>query len=178
MLNLNLLPPEEKTSLAWELRGRAVFAVGTVVGIVAVTFAILLLPAVFGLHFSRIELERELGWARVAPGLVSPDELAAVRSANGLAAAAIEMAQGRKDPAALIAAVLWAVPAGIRIDALGYKSDGQTAELTGFAPSRSSFLSLLRSLRDHPAVAGVSSPVSNVIAESDIAFSVTLTFRP
>lgn len=178
MLNLNLLPPEEKKNVAYVIRTRAVIAVAGATGAVIAMFIILLLPTYFLSKFQETDLLRSVEIERDAERRSGISKKAAlIADANGKAGALIKEIGAGGVREGLFESVLKSVPAGIALYAINYSASDQQMSIEGFSPSRAAFLQFLRALESNPAVTKVSSPPANIIKESDIKFSLTLSIR-
>ncbi len=178
MLNLNLLPPAEKLAVAYELRTRAVLAVGAAVAAVFVVALVLLLPTFFFLSFQKadvlrlLELDMEV---RARAGITA--QILRIQQANRMAQTVVQHEANRPKFSPLFASVLRAVPSGVRVDALEYRAKARGLDIVGFAPSREHLLSFLRNLEANPRLGRVSSPVANLVRGTDISFSIAAELK-
>lgn len=178
MLNLNLLPPQEKRSVAYEVRARAVAAVGA--GLIAV-FLIglaLLLPTVFLLGFQKSEVVRAANielQSQEQSGVAN--HVLEIEDANRLAAAFVREEKSREGVFPLFAAIIRSVPPSVRLESLYLHAEAREVTIEGFSPSRELLLTLLQSLEREPHFTKVSSPVANLVKPSDIRFSITATVK-
>jgi Tfp pilus assembly protein PilN len=179
MLNLNLLPPDEKTNLAYEFRTRAVLRVGLLLLACLSIAGTLFLPTMFLLSFQKTEVARtlELEHLREERSGIR-DEVARVKEVNQEADVVTQNLTTRRTSSDLLTGLLGAIPAGISLSDVTYMSSSNAVLIAGFAPTRALFLVFLDSLRKDARVTEVASPVSNVIRDTDITFSITITLRP
>ena len=178
MLNLNLLPPQEKINLAYEMKARALRAVSTWLVGIFIIFAVLLLPTIFLLGFQEREAARsvELELLSQAQARVA-GELKAIKEINRLASVVVKHVNTRELLFPVFEDVVRDIPSSIRLQAMRFRSSSQEMTLEGYAPTRASLLELLRALETDPRIGKVSSPVANLIPESNITFSVVATIK-
>lgn len=178
MLNLNLLPPQEKAKLAYAMRTRAVMAVAGAVGGVFLIGLALFLPTAFLLGFQRseilraVDLERE---SQIQAGIGK--ELERLMAVMRLAEVVSRSEERRPDLFSLIEGVLRTAPPAIQLQTLRFNSESRELTVDGFSPRRTVLLEFLRGLEGHPRIAKVSSPVVNIIKEADIRFSLTAVIK-
>lgn len=176
MLNLNLLSPEEKVGLAYLMRRRAILALGAGLAGALAVFAALLLPTIFSLAFQLAEAERAGRIERERQDRSGfPDRSDRIREVNRWAEAVSRAASGRPEITPAIRSILDTVPPAVRLSAFTLKAETGVLSVEGFSPTRQDFLSLLDALRANPRIAKVSSPVQNLIRETDIRFSINAT---
>ena len=174
MLNLNLLPPAEKLVVAYELRTRAVVTIASAFVAVFMVVIVLLLPSLFFLSFQKadvvrlLELDSEI---QARTGVV--ERIEETKRLNRIAQAVVEHERNRPELFLLFAAILSAVPPGVSLSAVEYRGQSGELDLVGFAPNRERLLSFLRVLQANPRLEEVSSPVANLIRETDISFSIS-----
>lgn len=178
MLNLNLLPPEAKIELAYALRTRAVLAAAGALAIALAIGGLALLPTILRLRATvaraRAEFARQQEVLPAVQGLVLPGE---VRAANQLAAAVLRNEAERTPVSPWLLAVLRAAPAGVRLEAVDLRIGPKNLAIQGFALRRSDLLAYLRALRGQPGVASVTTPVSSLLREADVKFSLAVTLK-
>lgn len=177
MLNLNLLPPEEQRALAYVMRRRAVAAAaGALAGALAV-FAILLLPTLFALALQRADAVRATALERESQERLGIEaEAERIGEANRLAERAIEFDRTRQELFPLVTAAISAVAEPISIERMSLQP-GRGLDITGRAPTRKDLLVFLEALEARGVFGEVSSPVSNLIRETNISFSISAALR-
>lgn len=178
MLNLNLLPPLKKVHVAYEMRSRAVIAVAAgFVGIIAVAF-ILILPTIFFTVFQKSEAVRAVAFeTENQTHLNLTAEAEALQSAGRLADTVLGADTKRFSSSLLFESIIRDTPPTLRLEALHVRSEDKEITIRGFAPTRSSLLTFLANLEKNPLIAKASSPVANLIKETDITFSISATVR-
>ena len=179
MLNLNLLPPAEKEHLIYVCRARSLVVIASgFIAVLGVSF-VLLLPTFSLLFFQKTEAIRAVAIEREAEERTGlKDRIARIERVNRLAHAVEEHESKRGDLAGLFESILRDVPPGVRIASLRIKSQTRELSLVGFAPTRQHLLELLKNLERNARVATVSSPITNIIREVDIDFSIAITLTP
>ncbi len=178
MLNLNLLPPPEKVNVAYEMRSRAVVAVATgFIAIIAVAL-ILVLPTIFFTVFQKSEAVRAVALEtenQMHSNLATEAEV--LQSARHLADTVLGADRKRFSPSLLFESIIRDTPPTLRLEALRVHPEGKELTIRGFAPTRSSLLTFLANLQKDSLIAKASSPVANLIKETDITFSISATVR-
>lgn len=178
MLNLNLLPPRHRENIAFEMRARAVLAVGSGLILVALAAAALLLPTFFLLVFQKNELEREVKLERQQGQRAGvPEEAERIERLNSLARVVLNQETESLPVFPIFEAVFRDVPPALRLESARFRSAEKEVVIAGFAPTRLAMLEFLRALENNPRVAKISSPVTNIIKEADIKFSVTVIVK-
>ena len=178
MLNLNLLSPDEKIRLAYEMRRRAILVVGVSFWLILAVGFVLLLPTMFFLGFQKFEAVRTLELIKqneAQSGLAA--DLVDINDVNHHARAVVHaLAEARPVPAE-ITALFSSVPSGVALDGVSYRASSRQFSLQGTSATRDAFLALLDKLKHDSAITRISSPVSNVIQESDIKFTITAILK-
>lgn len=178
MLNLNLLPPDEKINLAYEFRTRAVLRVGWLLIACFFITGVLFLPTMFFLSFQKSEVARTLELERLREERSGiREEMVRVKAANQEADVVRQNLTTRRTSSGLMRELLAAIPAGVSLSDVTYMPLTNTVLIGGFSPTRVTFLTFLDGLQKNARVAHVISPVSNVIRDTDITFSVTISLR-
>lgn len=178
MLNLNLLSPSERANIAYEFRARAVMSVGAVLSLVCAVAIILLLPTLFLVEFQKSEAVRAVALETASQAKLKLDvDVAALDASERLARAVVRHETDQKTLTPLFEAVIRGTPPAIRLDSIQFRAGSREFALKGFAPTRSSLLEFLSALDRDPLIAKTSSPVSNLIKETEVEFSFTATAR-
>lgn len=178
MLELNLLPPKEKSNLAYEMRTRAVLAVSGGLVAAALTFIALLLPTVFLLFFQKAEMLRVLNIERensLRAGV--PKHANNLSQANHLARLVIQYGGPDFKVFPVIESILKSIPASIRLSSFTFDKEKKELVVNGYAPTRESMIEFKRALEANPIAVKVDSPPGNLIKEADIDFSIKLTVK-
>lgn len=178
MLHLNLLPPEEKLNLAYIIRARTVAAAAGGLGLALIIFMALLLPAVFLVAFQKSEVIRALEIERENQGRSGISaKTAEIQSAKRLAGIVLDHEKNPVRIYPMLEGVFRDVPAQVRLGIIRFRFQERELALEGFSPARSDLLGFIAALNQNPAVKNVSSPVTNIIKEADIKFSLTVKLK-
>lgn len=177
MLTLNLLTPQARQIIAYERYRRAALALVVSVGAALTIFAVLLLPTFFFITFYENELARQLEMERASAKRAKLDALESLAAdINGLAGRILaEEQKSRIYP--VVSEVVSAIPEGLTISSLRLSVDKKNLVIDGQAETRDIFLEAIKRLRDSPSVSNVVSPLSNIIRERDITFSLNISIR-
>lgn len=175
MLNLNLLPPNEKRDFRYELHRRVVSFFGFWLFIYGVIFGVLALPAYFFAVFQLVEVERsrdaEIAALKASGGGVIEEKINAF---NQRLRFLVKREEERQSVVPLIAGVFSEIPKGVDVSLFKLDIRRGEAILLGKAKTRDALLRFITALRADSMVGSVSSPVSNIIKEEDIDFSLNL----
>ena len=178
MLNLNLLPPAEKRNLAIIWRTRVlVLVTGGVVAVVLVG-VLLLLPTYFLIGFQTAETVRAADLERqtqMQSGIET--QITHIRSANRIAEAVKQYQGQQRAVFPIFEAMIRSAGESVRIEAIKFRREDWECTVQGFAPTRQDLLAFTSALEKNEAIAEVSSPVSNLIRETAINFSLTVRWR-
>ena len=173
MLNLNLLPPDVRSRLSYEIRGRAIMAIGGGLVVVLVVFITLLLPTMFYIYFQKADVLRAVAIETAARGGSLSNEVGDIREVNRRAAVVVRNEKDRARLAPFLEDIFRVVPKGILLSSIRVDAAAGGCTLLGSADTRASFLAFLDRLKENPRLANVSSPVAGLVKETDISFSIT-----
>ena len=178
MLNLDLLPPEEKLNLARVFRRRAVVGVGGGMAAVFAIFLILLLPTIFMLVAEKSELLRAVRIERDIQKKAGADRQAAdAKKVNLLAEKILEYNKKRRKVFPLFEAVIRETPPSVEIERILLSSAPGEIAISGFSGTREDLLKFLNALSKNPNIEKVSSPVTNLVKERNVRFSLTAKLK-
>jgi hypothetical protein len=178
MLNLNLLPPQEKFALRYMVRRRVVLALGMSVIAVLLLFEILLLPTVLLLVFQEVEAVRAVdGEVETQKRLGLIEEEQRLRSIVRIAESTEEALRQQERLSPVFIAAMRAVPQGVVLSGLRYRVESRELLVEGFAPTRAALLAYTVALQQETVFSGAQAPVSNLVRETNISFSVVATRR-
>lgn len=179
MLNLNLLPPQEKEKLVYIWRARSLVVIASGFIMVFVISLVLLLPTFFTLFFQKNEALRAVALEKEAQERTGLKErVEAVEQAGRLGGMVLEHESRRGLSFGLIESLLKNIPSNVRLESIKLQNQTREVTIVGFAPARQDLLELLKNLEENPRIAKVSSPVANLIREVDIHFSILINLRP
>jgi len=178
MLTQTLPPPQAKADIVYVLRNRVLAAVGTALILAGAFGFILLLPTIFFITFQRSEVVRaadlerqtqeESGIAKAAAHMLRANHLAEVFLAGG---------QKQSGVSAYIENIVRAIPPSVQLSEIRFQAKERSFTISGFAPTRTVFLELMYALEADPNLTGVSSPVANLVRETDVTFSITAALK-
>jgi len=179
---INLLTPEDKFELGRERFRRFLAVAGFLLALVLLGGVILLLPSYFFLVLERRELLREAELGRAHPVLGEIGELErALKDFNTKLTLYDARALGIRPVAPLLEDILKVSPPTVSLRNLTYEEASRTNPervlLQGFASRRDDFLSFVNKLEGLSAFSKVNSPVSNLLKEADLEFSLILEVK-
>lgn len=172
MLTTNLLLPQEKKAVWLEETRRLVvfFACLAVVGLIAASS--LLLPSYFPVVIQRQGLEKSLLLEeQAAEHFQVKKTLMALREVLAEINILKTQAAAPANASEILEQFLTPAGGGITIVFFGIKSDGETV-LNGLAATRRDLLQFEKTLRDSNKFENITSPLSNIIRETNINFSI------
>ena len=178
MLNTNLLPAQEKKNFVYEQWRRLILvlggalAVGLAIGIVFVT------PSYLPLFFQQRELERRLEIEQSAYQALRPRETEEQAKTIDLRVRKLKNA-GAKPPAAsrIFKTLLSGTASGITISSFSVEKNRNLA-LAGQASTRQDLLNFEQTLRASGRFEEIASPLSDIIQERAINFSMRGRAKP
>lgn len=172
MLISNLLPEEEKKIIRTEEARRLVifFVLGIIVIFLIASF--LLLPSYVPLYLEQRELGNKLSLEEEAVRKLKVQEtIALVRSQKASIASIINSLGTSGRASVLMRQFLGSAGAGVVLQNLTVQRDG-TVFLRGTARTRQMLLGFEKALRDSGQLQEISSPISNIIHETNIDFVI------
>ena len=176
---LNLLPPEEKVMVGRERLRRFVIVFGVIGGAVLFLGVTLMFPSYISLAFRRLDLTRELNLSRKAPLLSEVDQIEnSIRDFNKKLLL-YEKGAGASNPVSSIEEqVLKLRPRAVSVRTVSYESASKTnperISVKGRAQTRSELLRFQKNLESSGLFKKVHSPISNLLREIDLEFSLVL----
>ncbi|MFY9461911.1 MAG: hypothetical protein WAP51_01780 [Candidatus Sungiibacteriota bacterium] len=179
MLTLNLLPPQQKENLNYEIDRRMVQFLGLWFSVVVIIFGVLILPAFFFISFQQSEAERaksiEEGARQAARTTEAEEKILRI---NNLLDVIVAREGKKQDVSPFLKEVLSRSPAGVSIALITFTPAENRATVAGLAATRSGLLKFIDLLKGSPGIKAVTSPVSNIIQEEDINFSLSIETGP
>ncbi len=177
MLDANLIPEEQKKIIASEqwLRVVRFFGIGaTAILIIGIA---LLAPSYLPLYFQSRELERDLAMRQVEGKKINADEIVAVVSNIQSIISSLRQSAANPTGALGIFDLLTANQRGIDISAFTIDKLGNVS-ITGHANTRTDLLAFEQRLRGSSHFQDITSPLANMIQETDISFNFKGTLKP
>lgn len=178
MLLFNLLPPEKKIERATEKQIRVAVVWGWSVAALLLFFTLLLLPSYFVASFQHQEILRNLALTEESPIIQRIADIR--RSLTALKQNAFDIEKISKETglfSAIIADIVGALPQDIIPTAIQFDGGNRKMILYGLARRRNSLVALEQALRELPRVEDVSVPLSDLVQNIDIPFSITITIK-
>lgn len=178
MLNTNLLPQEEKKLVRLEETRRVIIFFAALIVAVFITGSVLSLPSFLALYLERRELERALKLEEEASQKLKVRETLMVSKKIGSSVAAIkELISDSPKATLLFENLLGSAAPTIVLANLDIKKTGEIT-LSGFAPTRLDLLNFEKKLRDSGLFQEISSPLSNIVREASINFTMQGKLKP
>ncbi len=177
---INLLSPAHKKEIKREYARRFIVIFGlffVASAIVEMIFCSVLFYRA-GAYFR--EIEKELGLAKKVSALNKTEDMESrVDDLSRLLTAYEEGIQRRRSPSSEISLILSVLPKGVAINSFAFNrkindETDKSVALTGTADTREVFLSFTEALRKIPFFAEVESPVSNLLREKGVDFSLNI----
>lgn len=170
MLTINLLPPEAKRELRLEEWRRAVALIGAGTTAVLIVGTALLAPSYLYPALQRGELERRLAIEGQRTEAMRLDE--AARQSREIETLIQAVRASRIGTSGRIfRTIVRETTAGIRITSFAIQNRTETT-LTGVAQTREDLLAFEKTLRDSGAFEEIVSPLSDIIRDANINFSM------
>lgn len=179
---INLLPDAYKTEVRSEYRRRVIIGFGVLFAVIICVNAALLAPSWLAFASQERELQRQ--WDAIQKGSlflkVSEIESSIRRLNRDIREyRAEDRAVNRVTP--VFGAALESRRAGVAIDTLVFAvpKNGSRAGLTiaGHAAGRAALIAFSKALGERPVIESVESPISNLLHENDINYTMTATLR-
>lgn len=178
MLKFNLLPPKEKTNIRFILWTRVARAIGFGLGSVLLVGLVFLMPTFFFIASQEGDLDRLIQVERQRMQRAGiADRLNQVKAINQLTTRVNAELTPSNSPFELTRDLLKIVPPDIAFTSFRYDPASSLVAINGFSPKRSTFLTFLHAVEAHPRVKAVASPVSNIIEEANVKFTLSVTLR-
>lgn len=179
MLATNLLPPERKKLIEWEMTRRLSLFLALGFSLVFLAGAVLLLPSFVLLYFEERSLEDAAVLEKQASTDLRVDEVfsraQAVRSALSLVSTAVS--EGPRASKIIEEFSEDAGAAGITLTSLVSKKDGSIT-LVGIAPGRRDLLDFEKRLRDSGKFQEINYPLSSILPGTNIKFTFQGKLKP
>lgn len=176
MLTINLLTPDAKRDLRFEEWRRAVAFLGAGAAAILIAGTILLAPSYLYPALQRGELERRLAIERQRADAMRLD--GAAGQSRDLKAVVQAIRASRPGASARIfKTIVRQENPGIRITTFAIQNRID-ATLTGLAQTRGDLLAFEKTLRDSGAFEEIASPLSDIIRDANVSFSMRGKLAP
>jgi len=176
MLDANLIPEEQKRIISSEQWLRIVRFLCFGASAILIIGIVLLAPSYIPLYFQNKELQRVFEVQQAAGQKINTDEISA--SVSKVQAVIISLKQSATNPTGAmgILDLLIANQQGININAFNINKIGNVY-ITGHADTRNNLLAFEQRLRDSSRFQDITSPLANIIQETDITFNFKGTLK-
>ncbi len=175
---INLFPPAHKKEIKKEYMRRFIvvfglfFVAGAIVEMVFCSVIFYRIDAYFK------ETEKVLELTKKVSALNKMEDLETrVDDLGRLLTAYKESMDRRQFPSLEISLILSVLPHGVAVDSFSFGREigtGRSVALTGTADTREVFLSFVEALRKIPSFAEIESPMSNLLKEKGVKFSLRI----
>ena len=171
ILTINLLPPEEKKAVEFEEARKIIRFFASAASLVLGAGVLMLLPSYMPLFFEQRTLEytlavEEESWERLKSGELINDAAKDKTLVRSLKESLTKPAR-----ASLLLSELLESQENIRITEFGITKEG-IVRIGGFAKKRADLLEFEKILRDSGRFQEFSFPLSSIVKESDITFTM------
>lgn len=172
MLNPNLLSPQDKNNTRFEEWWRLSIFILVAAFIIFLAFTVLLAPLYFSARRAKnlftVKIRQAEGSGRL-PGIKAIEAEVAVL--NQLFKKMIQNGAPDQQISFLIDRLLLDGNNRISISSISYRK-GKEFSITGFAPTRRDLIAFEKKLQEDESLKDVSSPISNLVKEANINFSI------
>ena len=177
MLHTNLLPEQEKKIIVTEQWLRVVKFFGIAASGILIIGLTLLAPSYLPLYFQSRELKRALSIQNDAARRINADQIRRDASQIKSVINSLHQTIDRPNGALSIFDLLTALRPGILITAFSVNKKAGIS-MTGNAATRSDLLLFEQYLRDSSRFQDITSPLTNIIQETNINFTFKGTLKP
>lgn len=172
MLSTNLLPHEEKRTLWFEETRRMVFLFLVILVFIFLVGVPLLLPSYIPIAIQQNNLRKQLAFEEAASKQLRVGEtVVEVQAVRHLLASVRATASEHDRAGKILNQFLEVSGAAVVVQSLSIKQGG-AVQITGLARTRRDLLQFESSLRDGGMLQEISLPLSNIIRETDVSFSM------
>lgn len=172
MLTANLLPPKEKRLIRAEQTRRIIifFAAGT--SAVFLVGSVLLMPSYLPLLLEKKELERSLALEKnTSENIGTENTLLNLRDIRQALSSVLTAVSESGRASAILGELFKDAGGGIRVTNISVKKNGSII-ISGNAKTRQGLLSFEKILQESGRFENISSPLSNIIREVDLTFTI------
>ena len=177
--SLNLLPPEDQTTIGHErLRRYVVVCCGGIAVLLSMGI-ILLLPTYFFLYFQNRGIV-ELLTARLETSKsaqAEETELRVTEVNETLRRLQTDYALRESALTSNMQTLFREAPAGITLLTFSYEKETSRISLRGTATTRNDLLQFISAIRNHPLFEQVESPVENILQDRDVSFTLSFSVK-
>lgn len=175
---INLLPPEGLGKFIQEYRHRrAIIAQGLI-------FCLLVIALGLGIIFyfslrvkARVVSDELTRRETEVSAIVSPEERLAIAALENRLRLILDFPQPTTSLSSVVAGIQGKLNSTVVLNSLNYQRESATKatlSLRGMAATRGALLSFIESLKTEPLFTAIDSPVSNLIRDREVAFSIVI----
>lgn len=178
MLNLNLLPLQEKEKVRMELTTSFLIHLGTrLFFLAAISMGLL-----FSIYlYSSIITEAQLELVKSQEGLLEEEEFKNIEKNLQISNDAIKevhsLERGFLIYSKIIEEFAGLVPSKIYVKNLSISLNAKQFNVNGYAETREEMLAFKKKLEENRAFSNVYSPISNLLVPKDVNFAFTITLK-
>lgn len=178
MLTTNLLPQNEQKNVRLEEVRRTVLFYGISLALILGAGFILLIPSYFLTFADQQELKRSLSIEEEAAQKLNIQALTeSIRTAQVVLSSLHDFSATPSRASRIIKEIHQHTGTAITIQRIGVSTDG-TLDLQGTAATRRELLAFEEALRSSKLFQDISSPLSNIIKETNISFNIRGRLQP
>lgn len=174
---LNLLPREDLRNISYEKLSRVGLGIHVLIAIMISTGAVLLLPTYFFLTFQEHDVVRQINITKQSTEIQRVEKAEAAIKAINEKVRLLSSTTLPEPAASYLTAVRTHTPANVSITRLSFSRKDNTVEVQGAAETREDFLRFVAALHTDPLFQEISSPISNILKERKLTFTVSITAR-
>jgi len=173
---INLLPIEDKIINKKDYLSRLILVIGFFIFAIIVIVFVLFLPVFFSLFFEEKDLSRQLDIIKAGSGSIETEKIYTdLNTLNDRLSFYEKNNEDVRQISTLFDRIISSKSSGVKIIYLKYeKSKGDTITIMGKSGNRSDFVDFKKRIEDDDFFSIVSSPLSNLLKETDINFTMTI----
>lgn len=172
MLSTNLLPPQQKNIIWFEEMRRYVRFFAIAAALIFVAASALLSPSYLPIIITTRDFERRFSMEEeTARTLQSAETIGEAKQLKRRLQSLKERFSAPPKASPLLSQFLGELPSGIIVSSFALKKDGEVS-MRGEAETRRGLLEFEQILRESEKFEAISSPLSNIIRETDINFFI------
>lgn len=176
---VNLLPDATRHEVEYLLLRRVALRLGIVLAIMILALGAMLLPAYFNTALQKADILREQASEEQNPVRRRAAEVdAAVQVTNRRIRLVKNALASSRSASQFLAAILSEASPGLHFERIAFDRDSRTLTLTGKADVRTAILDFQKRIQNLPAVESIVSPISNLIRESAVPFTIMIVAKP
>lgn len=174
---LNLLPKEDLHAIGYEKLSRVAVRMHIFTAAVIGVGAVLLLPTYFFLTLQESEVLRQIDIAKQSTEVHRVEQAETAIKAINTQLRVLSTASSHEPVASYLAAIQAQTTSGVVINQLSFSRADNSIEVHGTATTREEFLQFLEALRSHALFTNITSPITNILKERKLTFTIDMTAR-